>query len=384
MIPWYLHSLLMMAMHTFTTTISKCALISILAGITAAALYENERMEEYHRRGHKWPPQPNDYKPNTPGWQSNYDNVFHQLEFSAEESPNERYEVYMSMVHSALISQNFTEYGWGVTKAPKAVLEKLRKRLHNGLQRSDNDKPTEAPHICMETDLLPYLFDDPQMNKEIVMEMTPLMEAWSGIELVPNNAYGLRAYRNGTNLLMHLDKRKTHVISGILHVDHGENDEPWPLVIEDFHGNTNEIFLESGDLLFYESSKCRHGRPKKYNGEFYSSLFMHYYPKDWDHERQNLDIHYRIPEKSIWKAPSPRKENDDMHELVVANLCMKEPECEHGWCRLNRNTVTFNGPRPEYGKVISADGKVVPLPNIPNEESFEPKGNTYDDHLYEL
>ncbi len=329
-------------------------------------------MEEYHRRGHTWPPQLNDYKPSTVGWHSNYDKIFQQLEFSAQESPGERYELYMSMIHSGLISQNFTEYGWGVTKAPKAVHDKLYKRLHAGLQR--DDKPLVPAHVCMETDLLPFMFDDAEMNAEIVKEMTPLMEAWSGVELEPNNAYGLRVYREGSNLLMHLDKPQTHVISGILHVDHGENDEPWPLVIEDFNGNTNEIFLEAGDLLFYESSKCRHGRPSKFKGEYYSSLFMHYYPKDWDNARRITDIHYRIPEMSIWKEPSPRREGDGINELVVASLCMKEPECEHDWCRLDENTLKFNGPRPGYGKVISGDGNIVDLKNIPPEESFERAG----------
>lgn len=346
-----------------------------------SALVEHERMEEFHRRGHSWPPKAQDYTPSTPGWQSNFDKIFQQLAYSAPESSGERYEVYMSMVHSALISKNFTEYGWGVTKAPKAVFEKLRKRLHDGLQ--SEDKPLVRAHPCMETDLLPYFFDDPQMNRDVVVEMTPLMEAWSGVELVPNNAYGLRVYRNGSNLLMHLDKPETHVISGILHVDHGENDEPWPLVIEDFLGNTNEIYLEPGDLLFYESSKCRHGRPSKYKGEFYSSLFMHYYPKDWDNANRVLDVHYRIPEMSVWNEPSPRQENDEINELLVVNLCMKEPECEHEWCRLNE-TLKFNGPRPGYGKVISGDDKIVDLPNIPSEESFEMKDQADDGNFEEL
>jgi hypothetical protein len=79
---------------------------------------------------------------------------------------------------------------------------------------------------------------------------------------------------------MHVDISKTHIISCILHVDHDDDpeSEPWPIVIEDFQGNTNEVVLESGDLLFYESSKCLHGRPKKFKGKWYSSIFVHYYP----------------------------------------------------------------------------------------------------------
>lgn len=69
---------------------------------------------------------------------------------------------------------------------------------------------------------------------------------------------------------MHVDKRETHIISAILHVDHDENSEPWPIVIEDFRGNLNEVVLEKGDMLLYESSKCFHGRPRAFEGSWYS------------------------------------------------------------------------------------------------------------------
>jgi hypothetical protein len=333
-----------------------------------AALVESERMEEYHRRGHTWPPAPEDYTPSTPGWQKIYEEYFKQLQYSGEEVPGERYQAYMGALHSAVLSKNFTQFGWGITKAPKGVVDKLYKRLHDGLQQEH--KPLVHPNSCMETELLPYIFQDHQMNDEIVKELLPLHEAWSGIDLVPNNAYGLRVYRNNSNLLMHLDKPETHVISGILHVDHGVDDEPWPLVIEDFLGNTNEVYLETGDLLFYESSKCRHGRPTKYNGEFYSSLFMHFYPKEgWQTSDRVLDIHYRIPSHDIWQKAAGIEENSDINELTLVNLCMKEPECESEWCRLN-DTVKWYGPGPGYGKVLSADG-VFDLENIPDEKSFE-------------
>eukprot|EP01083_Nonionella_stella_P309172 1093872_1 len=95
---------------------------------------------------------------------------------------------------------------------------------------------------------------------DILEEMKPMFEWWSGIDLEGSIAYGIRAYRNDSNLLMHIDKSSTHIISGIFHVDRSEDAEPWPIVIEDFRGNTNQVYLEPGDVLFYESSKCFHGR----------------------------------------------------------------------------------------------------------------------------
>jgi hypothetical protein len=122
--------------------------------------------------------------------------------------------------------------------------------------------------------------------------LKPFHEAWSGIPLVEQNAYGLRVYRNGSDLKMHVDISKTHIISCILHVDHDDDpeSEPWPIMIEDFQGNTNEVVLESGDMLFYESSKCLHGRPKKFKGKWYSSIFVHYYPaNNWNVSERILD-----------------------------------------------------------------------------------------------
>jgi hypothetical protein len=349
----------------------RCILLSSLYSLLtllpcAARLIESERMEEYHRRGHTWPPLPQDYTPNTPGWRSINERRFHQLSLM-DKGPGERYQGYVITVHSALTSQNFTEYGWGVTKAPRAVVDKLVQRLQDGL--AQQEKTLEHTIMCVETEsLAPYFLHNDGMNEEILRELLPLHEAWSGKKLVPNNAYGLRVYRNGTNLNMHLDKSSTHIISSILHVGHGENDEPWPLVIEDFHGNTNEVFLETGDLLFYESSKLMHGRPKKMNGQYYSSLFSHYYPVDWDRQVIENNIHYRIP--GDWDVVAKREAGDETEDLLMIETSMKEPQCPDAWCGL-KHTKQWYGPAPGYGKVLTGGGKVEILKNIPIEESFD-------------
>jgi hypothetical protein len=343
-----------------------------------AGLNENERIEEYYRRGNTWPPAENDFKPPTKGWKQLNKRRFKQLEY-LEDNNRKRYEGYMQSVYSALISKNFTEYGWGVTRAPQAVIDKLKKRLNDGMKNDKYDFEHETDVI--ETESRPLFFRDQVMNREIVEEMLPLHEAWSGVELVPNNAYGLRVYRNDTNLNMHLDKKETHVISSILHVDHGENDDPWPIVIEDFHGNTNEVFLESGDMLFYESSKLVHGRPKKMNGEYYSSLFSHYYPKDWDPKKVEEDVHFRIP--GHWSV-APTEDDANTDKLIMVDTSMKEPDCENAWCGL-KDTIKWYGPGPGYGKVLSGLGIVKNLVGIPPQESFEKHVqdvDTDDDYYY--
>ena len=343
--------------------ISSSILFITLCNLSSAVLDEGERLEEYERRGHTWPPQ--DYTPNTPGWKKLNDRRFHQI--SQLEGRDSRYQAYMQSVWSALIAKNFTEYGWGVTRAPQAVIDKLKKRLSDGMKNEIYD--LERKIDVVEADSPSLFLRDQGMNRQILEDMLPLHEAWSGVELVPNNAYGLRVYRNGTNLNMHLDKKETHVISSILHVDHGENDDPWPIVIEDFHGHTNEVFLESGDMLFYESSKLVHGRPKKMKGEFYSSLFSHYYPKeDWNTNELELDVHYRVPEHDVWAFPREKNDNH-IDNLVFVGLSVKEPDCENAWCGL-KDTIKWNGPAPGYGKVLSGNGIITALDPIPAEDSF--------------
>jgi hypothetical protein len=146
-----------------------------------------------------------------------------------------------------------------------------------------------------------------------------------------------------------VDNAKTHIISCILHIDHSEDAEPWPLLIEDFQGNTNEVVLESGDMLFYESSKCIHGRPRPFNGSWYTSIFVHYYPaEDWGLlQSRQLEMDYAIP--PVWSTPSPVDPEFDAIQMVGTSFT--QPGCPDGWCN-SENTVKWRGPAKE-GVVIT-------------------------------
>lgn len=109
------------------------------------------------------------------------------------------------------------------------------------------------------------------------------------------------------------------MISCILHVDHSPDSEPWPIFIEDFQGNTNQVVLESGDMLFYESSKCHHGRPTKFNGSWYTSVFVHYIPTEYDREGAMLETQYAIPPH--WNQVKPSDPN--VPELSLADMALK-------------------------------------------------------------
>jgi len=158
-------------------------------------------------------------------------------------------------------------------------VKELKESLYNGLKSQlDEEEYTDAIDGSIRPGFIPQV----ELNDKALQELKPMHEEWAGVPLHGSTAYGLRVYHNESSLLMHVDKPETHVISCILHVDHDPESDPWPIVIEDYQGNTNEVTLESGDMLFYESSKCLHGRPRKFNGDWYSSLFVHYKPADWE------------------------------------------------------------------------------------------------------
>jgi hypothetical protein len=156
--------------------------------------------------------------------------------------------------------------------------------------------------------------------------------------------------------------------------------EPWPIFIEDYHGRTHEVILTPGDMLFYESSKCFHGRPKKFNGSWYSSVFVHYYPlHGWAELDHKMEAHYAIPpqwNKPVVRSSSSSSGDDDgeqQHEypkLKMVGTSMIEPDCPNEWCR-TMDTVKWSGPG-EAGVWIA-----LTLERYP----FEPQEVVWNDEL---
>ena len=54
--------------------------------------------------------------------------------------------------------------------------------------------------------------------------------------------------------------------------------EPWTVEIYDFAGRLHEIEMQPGDIVYYESAKCLHGRMRPLRGARYSNIFVHYRP----------------------------------------------------------------------------------------------------------
>ena len=293
------------------------------------------------------------------------------------EDVSARYNGFMSVMSQSLVAPNFTENGWGLTRAPTELVDLLKQNLHEGLDKATEEYAIEVIRGASEDWQRPLFIKQRTLNKVILEELQPMHEDWAGIPLEGFQAYGLRIYRNESILHMHgkfflasisvvlrlyksssvlplgaADRISTHIISCILHVDHDAESDPWPIFIEDFQGNTNEVVLESGDMLFYESSKVVHGRPRPFNGKWYSSIFVHYYPaEDWDPSEQEWEAHYAVPAHFQERKPV----DPSLDRLVMKGTSFIEPDCPIEWCN-SVNTIKWYGPAKE-GVIMSTGYK---------------------------
>lgn len=88
----------------------------------------------------------------------------------------------------------------------------------------------------------------------------------------------MRRYEEGARLLTHVDREATHACSLIINVAQSGMRRPWPVEIYDFADRLHEIEMDEGDIIYYESARCLHGRMQPLHGAQYVNLFAHYRP----------------------------------------------------------------------------------------------------------
>jgi hypothetical protein len=129
-----------------------------------------------------------------------------------------------------------------------------------------------------------------ELQESFKNQMSLLLTEWIDYQTNLNYvcSYGIREYLKGSILKNHYDKKNTHVISAIIHLD-DKSETPWPLYIEDHNFRPHEIFMEYGDVVFYESTTCLHGRPTPFDGYYYRNMYIHFKPEKWDeYIRENI------------------------------------------------------------------------------------------------
>ena len=192
---------------------------------------------------------------------------------------------------------NFTKNGFDVVDIDPALHERLKTRLHAGLERARKEGEIQGIYGANGPTFVNH------GERDLLKELLPTMEEWVPTVqggLTPVTAYGMRAYHRGASLAFHADRVDTHIVSGILHVDHAYDDEakPWPIEIEGHDGLRHSVALKPGQMLLYESAKCPHGRSSALEGDFYASVFVHFKPKDMARD-------WPYNQKDIWLAVPP-------------------------------------------------------------------------------
>ena len=145
----------------------------------------------------------------------------------------------------------------------------------------------------------------PALAAAVAARVRALVAAWAGLAeeaLERTSVYGVRTYRGGALVRMHLDRLATHVLSAVVHVANnlrgGSDDgggassapERWPLRVFGHDGEAHDVALRApGDVLLYESARCAHGRPRALPaGRSYANLFVHFRPRGWVEEHPDL------------------------------------------------------------------------------------------------
>jgi hypothetical protein len=166
------------------------------------------------------------------------------------------------------------------TPAPVHTLLESLLALRAARCRMEETEPRDFPSGS------PDLVDVMDLGADVLRALQPVHEEAAGVALVPSNVYGLRVYRPGNTLAMHVDLVATHVVSSVLQVAQ-DVDEPWPLVIEDGDRH-HEVFLDAGQMVLYEGATNAHGRPSPLRGRSFVNLFAHYRPVDWPWTAESL------------------------------------------------------------------------------------------------
>ena len=185
---------------------------------------------------------------------------------------DEKWENWLQHTQGRMV-HNFTALGFEVVQTPPEVHSLLLEALNEGLNSWDSMATERNVDVIYHPEEnIPKFYSIGELAHRVHETLLPYHEAWAGgIKLIPTSAYGLRLYRNGSSLVMHFDKVKTHVISSIVHISHEyDNDSiPWPLDIEGLDGKIYSLSLQPGQMAFYESSKCLHGRMSELRGKYY-------------------------------------------------------------------------------------------------------------------
>lgn len=167
------------------------------------------------------------------------------------------------------------ETGYIVKKVPNDIMSEVNSLYEKSKKFTRDETKDEALSITGKSELNILARYGYERDK-LIENMLPLHENVFNTKLIPSVMYGVRKYHKGAILDMHFDKYITHHVGSIMVIDKDlDNQEDWPLHIINNQGIEDKVYLNVGDIIFYESARLLHGRPNPLLGNYYSIVMTH-------------------------------------------------------------------------------------------------------------
>ncbi len=177
------------------------------------------------------------------------------------------------------VTRTFTEFGFHKGRLPNDLFASMSAYYYNNRDQATLEEWEDKGIFVNWWEADVFFLPMPMALKRYWQaRLQQLVEAWVGIPLELTDIYGMRRYEDGARLLTHVDREHTHAASLIVNVAQGGIRQPWNIEIYDFADRLHEIEMNEGDIVFYESARCLHGRMQPLQGAFYVNLFAHYRP----------------------------------------------------------------------------------------------------------
>jgi prolyl 4-hydroxylase len=184
----------------------------------------------------------------------------------------------------------FHNIGFEKKKIKLECVDKIKEWMNNNTSKFVKEQLNSEVDKNINSNIL-FIDSAPSKLQELLKnQMNLLLNEWIDYKTNLNYVctYGIREYLKGSYLKNHYDKINSHVISAIIHLD-DKSEKPWPLYIEDHNYRPHEIEMEYGDVVFYESTTCLHGRPTTFEGDYYRNMYIHFKPEKWEeYIRENI------------------------------------------------------------------------------------------------
>lgn len=121
--------------------------------------------------------------------------------------------------------------------------------------------------------------------ESLMVILQSVVENATAKELFPCYSYA-RIMRAGASMVKHKDRPSCEYSATICISEDEEN--PYPIYMEDYSGRVHKVFLKPGDMIVYNGTELNHWR-KEYKGKEQIQCFIHYVDANGPYKDHKFD-----------------------------------------------------------------------------------------------